>query len=99
MLSKRGSSGERALYPHFLHPGVFSLSHIPSPAFPFYRFVLWDFCAFFLRKEKCIVTEEISMPDLRPMVAPEQVLGLLSQHFPTPILDLAPVEGGQVART
>lgn len=39
------------------------------------------------------------MPDLRPMVAREQVLGLLSQHFPTPILDLAPVEGGQVART
>lgn len=39
------------------------------------------------------------MPDLRPIVAREQVLGLLSQHFPRPILDLAPVEGGQVART
>ena len=39
------------------------------------------------------------MPDLRPLVTREQVLGLLSQHFPTPILDVAPVEGGQVART
>src|SRR5581483_9573814 len=39
------------------------------------------------------------MPDLRPIVAPEQVLGLLNQHFPAPILDLTPVEGGQVART
>ncbi len=39
------------------------------------------------------------MPDLRPMVAREQVFTLLSQHFPPPILDLAPVEGGQVART
>jgi hygromycin-B 4-O-kinase len=39
------------------------------------------------------------MPDLRPMVATAQVFALLSQHFPTPILDLAPVEGGQVART
>lgn len=39
------------------------------------------------------------MPDLRPMIAQEQVLTLLKQHFSAPILDLAPVEGGQVART
>ncbi len=39
------------------------------------------------------------MPDLRPVVASEQVLALLSQHFNTPISDLVPVEGGQVART
>ncbi|HEY4384328.1 MAG TPA: hypothetical protein VGN34_07640 [Ktedonobacteraceae bacterium] len=38
------------------------------------------------------------MPDLRPMVATEQVLALLNQHFSAPILNLAPVEGGQVAR-
>lgn len=38
------------------------------------------------------------MPDLRPMVATVQVLALLNQHFRAPILDLAPVEGGQVAR-
>lgn len=38
------------------------------------------------------------MLDLRPMVATEQVLTLLNQHFRTPILDLAAVEGGQVAR-
>ena len=38
------------------------------------------------------------MPDLRPIIAPEQVLSLLKQHFSEPILDLAPVEGGQVAR-
>ncbi len=39
------------------------------------------------------------MPDLRPVVASEQVLALLGQHFSTPIRDLVPVEGGQVART
>ena len=39
------------------------------------------------------------MPDLRPDVASEQVLALLNQHFSTPITDLVPVEGGQVART
>lgn len=39
------------------------------------------------------------MPDLRPVVASEQVLTLLSQYFSTPITDLVPVEGGQVART
>lgn len=39
------------------------------------------------------------MPDLRPVVASEQVLALLSQHFSTPVPDLVPVEGGQVART
>ncbi len=39
------------------------------------------------------------MPDLRPTVATEQVLALLAQHFHSPILDLVPVEGGQVART
>ena len=38
------------------------------------------------------------MPDVRPMVTTEQVLALLNQHFRAPILDLAPVDGGQVAR-
>ena len=39
------------------------------------------------------------MPDLRPVVASEQVLSLLSQHFNAPISELVAVEGGQVART
>ena len=39
------------------------------------------------------------MSDLRPIVASEQVLALLGQHFSTPITDLVTVEGGQVART
>jgi hygromycin-B 4-O-kinase len=39
------------------------------------------------------------MPDLRPTVDHTQVLALLSQHFGSPITELAPVEGGQVART
>lgn len=39
------------------------------------------------------------MLDLRPVVASEQVLTLLGQHFSTPISDLVPIEGGQVART
>ncbi|MHB8600845.1 MAG: phosphotransferase family protein [Ktedonobacteraceae bacterium] len=39
------------------------------------------------------------MPDLRPVVASEQVLALLGQHFSTPITNLVPIEGGQVART
>lgn len=39
------------------------------------------------------------MPDLRPVIEQEQVLTLLRQHFPVPIINLAPVEGGQVART
>jgi hygromycin-B 4-O-kinase len=38
------------------------------------------------------------MPDLRPIVAIEQVSTLLQQHFHAPILDLLPVEDGQVAR-
>ncbi len=38
------------------------------------------------------------MPDLRPVVTPEQVHALLNRHFSAPILDLASVEGGQVAR-
>jgi hygromycin-B 4-O-kinase len=38
------------------------------------------------------------MPDVRPIVATEQVLALLGQHFHAPILDLAPVTGGEVAR-
>ena len=38
------------------------------------------------------------MSDLRPIVTPSQVLTLLNQHFSTPILDLASVDGGQVAR-
>ena len=39
------------------------------------------------------------MIDLRPIVTKAQVIKLLQQHFRAPILDLAPVEGGQVART
>ncbi|MGH2510225.1 MAG: phosphotransferase family protein [Ktedonobacteraceae bacterium] len=39
------------------------------------------------------------MPDLRPVVSDEQVLTLLNKHFTTPILNLTPLEGGQVART
>jgi hygromycin-B 4-O-kinase len=39
------------------------------------------------------------MPDLRPVVAAEQAFALLGQHFNTPISNLVPVEGGQVART
>jgi hygromycin-B 4-O-kinase len=39
------------------------------------------------------------MPDLRPVVASEQVLALLNQHFSASINDLVFVEGGQVART
>ena len=39
------------------------------------------------------------MPDLRPVVQENQVLTLLKQHFPTPITNLVPVEGGSVART
>jgi hypothetical protein len=38
------------------------------------------------------------MPDLRPTVATGQVLTLLNQHFHAPILDLVPLDGGQVAR-
>ncbi len=38
------------------------------------------------------------MPDLRPRVASETVLTLLNQHFSTPILDLTPIEGVEVAR-
>jgi hygromycin-B 4-O-kinase len=39
------------------------------------------------------------MPDVRPAVDSEQVLVLLKQQFSEPITDLAPLEGGQVART
>lgn len=39
------------------------------------------------------------MPDLRPVVAPDQVLALLKQHFSAPIVNLTPLEGGQIART
>ncbi|MBO0795458.1 MAG: aminoglycoside phosphotransferase family protein [Ktedonobacteraceae bacterium] len=38
------------------------------------------------------------MPDFRPLVDHDQILTLLRQHFRAPITDLAPVEGGQVAR-
>lgn len=38
------------------------------------------------------------MPDLRPIVPIEQVSALLQEHFHAPILDLLPIEGGQVAR-
>jgi hygromycin-B 4-O-kinase len=38
------------------------------------------------------------MPDLRPIVPIEQVSTLLQQHFHAPVLDLLPVEGGQIAR-
>ncbi len=39
------------------------------------------------------------MSDLRPVVASEQVLALLGQHFGAPISYLVSVEGAQVART
>jgi hygromycin-B 4-O-kinase len=39
------------------------------------------------------------MPDLRAVVQPEEVLNLLSQHFDASVINLTPVEGGQVART
>lgn len=39
------------------------------------------------------------MPDLRPVIEQEQALALLSLHFTEPIINLAPLEGGQVART
>lgn len=39
------------------------------------------------------------MPDLRPAVELDQVTVLLNQQFALPVSDLAPVEGGQVART
>ena len=39
------------------------------------------------------------MPDLRPTIEQEQVYALLLQHFTEPITHLAPIEGGQVART
>ena len=38
------------------------------------------------------------MPDVRPVVAIAKVSALLNRHFHAPILDLVPVEGGQVAR-
>ncbi|MGI9057311.1 MAG: phosphotransferase family protein [Ktedonobacteraceae bacterium] len=39
------------------------------------------------------------MPELRAVIQPEKVLNLLDQHFDAPIVNLTPVEGGQVART
>lgn len=39
------------------------------------------------------------MPDLRPVVSDTQVLEALGQYFSTPVTDLTPLEGGQVART
>jgi hygromycin-B 4-O-kinase len=39
------------------------------------------------------------MPDLRPVVEPEQVLTLLQRHFKEPINNLKTREGGQVAHT
>src|SRR5689334_5329397 len=53
---------------------------------------------FFVRRSIC-EEKEIFMPDLRATVEHEQVLTLLCQHFNEPVSDLAPVEGGQVART
>src|SRR5579884_537346 len=40
-----------------------------------------------------------SMPDLRPHIEQEQVLAFLQQYYTEPVTDLAPVEGGQIART
>jgi hygromycin-B 4-O-kinase len=39
------------------------------------------------------------MSDLRPKVETAQVLTLLNQHFRAPVIDLVPVDGGQVAST
>ena len=39
------------------------------------------------------------MPNLRPGIEGEQVLALLQQHYTEPIINLASLEGGQVART
>lgn len=39
------------------------------------------------------------MPDLRPVIADAQVLEALRQHFSTPVTELMPIEGGEVART
>src|SRR5215469_1479988 len=39
------------------------------------------------------------MPDLRPFIEQEQVLALLDLHFSEPVIDLKPLDGGQVART
>lgn len=39
------------------------------------------------------------MPDLRAVVHPDEVRHLLNQHFGTPVVNLTPVDGGQVART
>jgi hygromycin-B 4-O-kinase len=39
------------------------------------------------------------MSDLRPVIEQEQILVLLGQHFSGPIINLEPLEGGQVART
>ena len=39
------------------------------------------------------------MPDLRPHIEQEQVLAFLQQYYTEPVTDLAPVEGGQIART
>lgn len=39
------------------------------------------------------------MPDLRPNIEQEQVFALLQQYYAEPVTDLAPLEGGQIART
>ncbi|GCE24184.1 phosphotransferase family protein [Dictyobacter kobayashii] len=39
------------------------------------------------------------MPDLKAVVEMPQILQLLASHFTTPIIDLAPVEGGLISRT
>jgi hygromycin-B 4-O-kinase len=39
------------------------------------------------------------MPDLRPVIEQERVLAFLEQQFSEPIINLEPLEGGQVART
>jgi hygromycin-B 4-O-kinase len=44
-------------------------------------------------------TGGVFMPDLRPVVEPEQVLTLLQRHFKEAVSDLETIEGGQVAHT
>jgi hypothetical protein len=62
-------------------------------------FSLW-FLVYGSQEPRTTVCEKgVCMSDLRPVVASEQVLALLGQHFSAPISDLVSVEGGQVART
>jgi hygromycin-B 4-O-kinase len=49
--------------------------------------------------KKFNVLRRIIMPDLRSVVTDRQVYDALSQYFSTPITDLTPIAGGNVAQT